>query len=197
MGLFDPATFPVSLRQPGLDPDLPVLLVPDRAPTPDHWLSRLAATDDRCRVVDLGMWEQPHRNTWVTKLNLAIERANTPVAIIAEGLGCVALAWWAEFEQPQPGFPVAGALLVNPPDVDRPGADPRLARFTSCPRGELPFRSVLAVDPARSSAHHATLRGLARDWGSSLVLAEPEGLASFTRHLATLAPNRETSAHAA
>ena len=112
---------------------------------PQHWQSRWATKRGDCRRVDLGMCDHPYRNTWVNKLNLAIRRAHRPVVLVAHSLDCLAVAWWAQYEQPAFGDPVIGALLVAPPDVDRPGLDPRLARFGACPRTALPFPSFLAA----------------------------------------------------
>lgn len=131
----------------------------------DHWLARWEAKRDDCHFVDMGMWEKPHRNTWVNKLNLAIHQAGGPVILVAHGLGCVTVAWWAEYEQPLFGNPVVSALLVAPPDVSRPGRDPRLARFGAIPHARLPFPSFLAVsrnDPTCPS-RAATLLGNAWD----------------------------------
>ncbi|MGE4305065.1 MAG: RBBP9/YdeN family alpha/beta hydrolase [Novosphingobium sp.] len=133
---------------------------------PAHWLFRWEAKRDNCQRVDLGMWDAPHRNTWVNKLNLAIHRANGPVVLVAHGLGCITVAWWAEYEQPAFCDPVVGALFVAPPDVDRPGRDERLARLGSCPRSELPFPSYLAVSRNDPSCGYRTALSLARDWGS-------------------------------
>lgn len=134
--------------------------------SPAHWQSRWEARRDDCRRVDLGMWAAPHRNTWVNKLNLAIYRANGPVVLVAHDLGCVTVAWWAEYEQPAFCDPVVGALLVAPPDVDLPGRDERLARLGACPRKELPFPSYLAFSRSDTSCSYRTALGLARDWGS-------------------------------
>lgn len=35
----------------------------------DHWQSRWEAKREDCRRVDLGRWDNPHRNTWVNKLS--------------------------------------------------------------------------------------------------------------------------------
>jgi predicted alpha/beta hydrolase family esterase len=150
------------------------LLVPDHSIARDHWMQCWARDLPAAQLVELGLWDAPHRNSWVNKLNLAIERAQRPVVLVASGLGCVAVAWWAEFERPVQGGPVRAALLIDPPDVDRPGADPRLAGLHSCPRSELPFRSVLVADAARPRAELDTLRGLARDWGSSWLVTDHE-----------------------
>jgi hypothetical protein len=56
---------------------------------------------------------------------LAIQRAESagrPVVLVAHSLGCLAVAWWAEYERLANGLradlPVIGALLVAPPDVE-------------------------------------------------------------------------------
>jgi predicted alpha/beta hydrolase family esterase len=148
-----------------------VLLVPgseQEAPWMTAWEHR--RTD--ARRLSLGMWDAPHRNTWVNKLNLAIRRADRPVVLVAQGIACLAVAWWAEYEQADAGDAVTGALLVLPPDIDRPGADPRLARFGACPRGPLPFASYLVAGPNESSELRHSLSQLARDWNASFVSDE-------------------------
>lgn len=143
-----------------------ILLVPGLHDSgPRHWQTRWENERADTRRVELGMWNDPHRNTWVNKLNLAIHRAERPVVLVAHSLGCLAVAWWAEYEQPAYGNPVVGALLVAPPDVDRPGADPRLARFSACPRQELPFPSFLVASRNDPWCNQRTAYALARDWG--------------------------------
>jgi predicted alpha/beta hydrolase family esterase len=143
-----------------------VLIVPGLNDSgPRHWQTLWEQQRRDCRRVDLGMWDNPHRNTWVNKLNLAIHRAERPVVLVAHSLGCLAVAWWAEYEKPSYGNPVIGALLVAPPDVDRPGSDHRIARFSACPRAELPFPSFLVASRNDPWCHRRTAWQLARDWG--------------------------------
>lgn len=156
--------FPLVLLIPGLNDSGPL-----------HWQSRWEATLPNTQRVDLGMWSEPHRNTWVNKLNLAIHRAGRPVVLVAHSLGCLTVAWWAEYEQPGADRGVIGALLVAPPDVDRPGLDPRLARFAACPRGELPFPSVLVASRDDPYCSLPTAMALARDWGSRFADAGAAG----------------------
>ena len=101
---------------------------------PSHWQTLWEqARPDTVRV-ELGMWNTPHRNAWVTRLDEAIRRAEAPVVLAAHSLGCLAVAWWAQLS-PQPyGWPVAGALLVAPADADRQGAQAELRRSPR-PRG--------------------------------------------------------------
>ena len=134
---------------------------------PNHWQSRWERELPDCRRIDLGMWDNPHRNTWVNKLNLAIHRAGRPVILVAHSLGCLAVAWWAEYEQPGATelAPVVGALLVAPPDVDRPGVDERVARFGAAPRNPLPFPAFLVASCNDPWCNLRSATSLAQDWG--------------------------------
>lgn len=150
-----------------------VLLIPHNAADRDsEWLGVWEREIANCHRIDLGLWDHPHRNTWVNKINLAVHLAARPIILVGHGLGCVAAAWWAEFEKPGFGDPVIAALLVAPPDVDRPGSDARLARFSSCPRRELPFPSMVVAAPHAPPTTYAAQRRLAQDWGSHFIASE-------------------------
>ncbi len=153
-----------------------ILTVPGLAgDDPRHWLAQWSAQCSDCRRVDLGNMDFPFRNNWVNRINLAIAQAARPVVLVAHGLGCLAVAWWAEYERPTYGNPVVGALLVAPPDVDRARSTPRELRFAPSPRSPLPFPSYLAAsrdDPA-CDLHAAQL--LASDWGSRFAYAGAVG----------------------
>jgi len=142
---------------------------------PSHWQTLWeSARPDTVRV-ELGMWHTPHRNAWVTKLDQAIRQAKAPVILAAHSLGCLAVAWWAEMTRQPYGWPVAGALLVAPADVDRPDAHAELATFGPTPTAPLPFPSIVVAsrdDPwiAIERAH-----SLAVGWGSHFVDAGEQG----------------------
>jgi predicted alpha/beta hydrolase family esterase len=142
---------------------------------PSHWQTLWeSARPDTVRV-ELGMWNTPHRNAWVTKLDQAIRQAKAPVILAAHSLGCLAVAWWAEMTRQPYGWPVAGALLVAPADVDRPEARAELATFGPTPTAPLPFPSIVVAsrdDPwiAIERAH-----SLAVGWGSYFVDAGEQG----------------------
>ncbi len=149
---------------------------------PGHWQTAWEASLSGCRRVDLGLWEDPHRNTWVNKLNLAIQRTEGPVILAAHSLGCMAVAWWAEYEQPggpADGGPdagkVIGALLVAPPDVEDRPLDRRLTRFAPVPAAALPFPSILVASRNDPYLTMAQARRLARGWGARLADAGEVG----------------------
>lgn len=66
---------------------------------------------------------------------------------------------------------MVGALLVAPPDVERDGVDPRLARFAPAPRRALPFPSFLAASENDHYCQLRTARNLASDWGACFAYA--------------------------
>lgn len=138
---------------------------------PRHWQTLWEQQRSDCMRVELGMWDRPHRNTWVNKLNHAIRAANRPVILVAHSLGCLAVAWWASLERPGPDSPVVGALLVAPPDVDVHPLDDRLLAFAPTPAEPLPFPSILVGSQNDPYLGYRAARRLARSWGSRFANA--------------------------
>lgn len=136
---------------------------------PSHWQSIWEEKRDDCFRVDLGMWERPHRNTWLNKLNAAIAAASDPVILIAHSLGCHAVAWWNRFASPEDKCKVAGALLVAPPSVENLSSGSRLAPFAPLARERLSFPSILAASRNDDYASFGQARKMARLWGSRFV----------------------------
>lgn len=165
-------THSLELDSDQLADDPLILIIPGLGNSgPDHWQSQWEASLPDCQRVELGMWDDPHRNTWVNKINLAVHQAGRPVILVAHSLGCHAVAWWAEYEQPEWANPVVGALLVAPPDVEREGVDERLARFAPPPRNALPFPSFLAASENDEYCSLRVARGLATDWRATFAYA--------------------------
>lgn len=149
--------------------DPAILFVPGLGgSSPSHWQSIWASQIADSFKVDLGSWDEPHRNTWINRLNLAIHRTGRPVILVAHSLGCHAVAWWAKFEQPEWANPVVGAMLVAPPEVDFFPLDERLSRFAPVPSGELPFPSILVASRNDPWVGFETATVLAKSWGSHL-----------------------------
>lgn len=165
MSIFSPhdARSPVVLTVPGLG-----------GSGPSHWQSLWEVSRPDTRRVELGMWNTPHRNAWVTKLDQAIRAVQGPVVLAAHSLGCLAVAWWAELAGQTYGAPVAGALLVAPADVDG-GTHGALNAFAPSPSKPLPFPSILVASSDDPWAHIDHSRNLAANWGSVFVDAGPQG----------------------
>jgi predicted alpha/beta hydrolase family esterase len=153
-----------------------VILIPGLGGSgPGHWQTIWEQQLPECSKVDLGNWENPHRNTWINKLNLAIYRANRPVVLAAHSLGCMVAAWWARFEQRRWAHPVIGALMVAPPEVDFFPLDERLTRFSPTPAQALPFPSRLIASRDDPWISFHTAQTLAKRWGSTFVDAGDAG----------------------
>lgn len=193
-----------------------ILTVPGLANSgPGHWQTLWEQQRSDCHRVELGQWEQPHRNSWVNQLNLAIRAAASgvtrrPVVLAAHSLGCLAVAWWALLEA-DAGQLVSGALLVAPPDVDGAPHDPRLAGFAPTPAAPLPFPSILVASRNDPYLTMRAARQLAHVWHSGFADAGPIGhinadsdIAGWPfgqfllgRLLAPRPPSRGSSAHTA
>lgn len=159
-------TFPLS--SPGPSPVL--LTVPGlNNSCPSHWQTSWEQKREDCYRVDLGMWDRPHRNTWLSKLDTAIAVADAPVILVAHSLGCHAVAWWNQLADDDRLSRVAGALLVAPPWVGDLAADSPLSAFAPLARDRFAFPSILAAsrnDPYASFGHS---RKMAQRWGSRFV----------------------------
>ena len=142
---------------------------------PSHWQTLWEESRPDCSRVELGMWDTPHRNSWVTKLDQAIRQAQAPVVLAAHSLGCLAVAWWAELSGQPFGSPVAGALLVAPADVERGDAPPGLKGFGPTPTKPLPFPSILVASSDDPWIGIQRAHDLANAWGSHFVDAGPQG----------------------
>lgn len=142
---------------------------------PSHWQTLWEASLPGVIRADLGMWNTPHRNVWVTRLDEAIRRAEAPVILVGHSLGCLAIAWWSQLS-PQPcGWPVAGALLVAPADVDRADAPAEVAAFAPSPATQLPFPSIVVASDDDPWITPGRAHSLAADWGSHFVDIGPRG----------------------
>ena len=132
--LHSPGPHPVLLTVPGLNNS-----------GPSHWQSLWEVKRENCYRVELGMWDRPHRNTWLSKLDAAIATARAPVILIAHSLGCHAVAWWNQSAADDRLSKVAGALLVAPPWVGDLPEDSPLSSFAPLARERLAFPSILAA----------------------------------------------------
>jgi predicted alpha/beta hydrolase family esterase len=135
----------------------------------DHWQSHWLRARLQALKVELGAWDGPTPEQWVARLDRAIARRRQPVFLVAHSLGCLAVAWWARQASPDRLNKVRAALLVAPPDVDRPDAHRLVRPFAPAPRNRMPFASMLVASRTDRYAGFASLADLASAWGSELV----------------------------
>lgn len=152
-------------------------------PDADHWLSHWERERDDCHRINLGVWDRPHRNSWITAIDHAVRQSDRPVILVARGLACLAVAWWASFEKPAYGHPVAGALLVTPPNVDVASSDLRLIGFGPAPKALLPFPSAVVASRNDPRMDFGGAHALSGFWGSRCFDGGPIGSASAVAEL--------------
>lgn len=147
-----------------------VLIVPGLENSgPYHWQTAWEHERDDCRRVELGCWDDPIRTVWISRLDQAVHDARRDVILVAHSLGCHTVAWWSHLLGPSGVSQVRGALLVAPPDVDRPGIDPRISRFAPTPPRRLPFPTLLVASHDDHYASFERARAMARLWGAVFV----------------------------
>ena len=148
-----------------------VLIVPGWGDSgPDHWQSLWEADNPGFRRVAQRDWLYPICADWVETLAAAIRAGDRPVVLVAHSLGCLAVAHLHDA-----GLPVRGALLVAPPDVERPDYPAVSEGFTPIPRDRLPFASILVASRTDPFIAFDRSRELASAWGSRLVDAGDRG----------------------
>jgi len=142
---------------------LPVLLLPGwQSSGPGHWQMLWAERHPAWRVVPFGSWQHPDPRAWRQALALAIDACPGPPLLIAHSLGCLAAAGLLTGAAAPP---VAGALLVAPPDPGRPDTPAPLRPFHPVPRAPLGVLGQLLLSSDDPYASEAFSLELARAWG--------------------------------
>ncbi|MCA1371674.1 alpha/beta hydrolase [Bradyrhizobium sp. BRP14] len=151
-----------------LVPDTETLILPGLNGSPeDHWQRHWARDQSDSRVVEQDNWTCPDLDSWLGRLESAIEASPSDVSLVAHSLGCVLAANLANHRL---ASRVRGALLVAPCDLESTEKlHPCVINFGRMPRSRLPFPSLVVGslnDPYMSVER---LRLTARCWGSALI----------------------------
>lgn len=106
-----------------------------------------------------------HNGRWALQLDTAFARQKAPVVIVAEGVACLAVAWWAQLSPRSYLEAVRGALFHSPLKVGF-GEAAIAASAKNGPLHRLPFPSVVASEV---TPYVEQLLALADAWGSRFV----------------------------
>jgi hypothetical protein len=131
---------------------------------PEHWQSLWERKHPGFHRVVQRDWEDPERDEWVAALDRAITAAGGPVVLVGHSLGSLTAVHWATRHR----GPVRGALLVAPPDVERPDFFP-MPGFAPIPLAPLPFPSIVVASADDPFTTPERARHFAQAWGSELV----------------------------
>lgn len=148
----EPATrIPSTLLIPGIDGSCDA-----------HWQRWWTRVEEGAAIVEQTNWSAPDPREWTSRIARAV-RERPGAVLVAHSLGCHAVA---RLLHDMPDLPVAGALLVAPPDVAR---SRRLAAFANTPRNALPVPSLLVASRDDPWMAFDDARALACDWASAFV----------------------------
>jgi predicted alpha/beta hydrolase family esterase len=151
----------------------PVLIVPGlRDHVAAHWQTLLAIGTPGARIVPPLQQDKLSCAARVEALDQAIAECEGPPILVAHSAGVLMVAHWAQ----TCSRPVRAALLVTPPDIERPlpegyptPAELQAGGWLPVPRRPLPFRSTLCSSDNDPLDSENAAEGLAQDWGSRLV----------------------------
>lgn len=130
-----------------------------------HWQTHWERSLPGARRLAVPDWDHPDLAEWMAGLDRLVAAFERPPVLIAHSLGCLLVAHWAG------RAPVAGALLVAPPDPAGPAFPAEASGFAPVPRRPLPFPAIIVAsknDPYGSIDHAA---GLASAWQADLAPA--------------------------
>ena len=139
---------------------------------PSHWLSRWEQAHGHQRLQQDDWW-WPRRGDWMMQLEEALHDPGPPAVLVAHGLGCHLVAAWAGHSQHT--VRVAGALLVAPPDLERPDLPPQLQAWAPVLGQTLPFASTAVLSANDPACAPGRALQMAAAWGCRIVTLGPAG----------------------
>lgn len=157
----------------GQDGSLRALLLPGWLNSgPGHWQTRWEEAQGFQRVQQAD-WLWPKRGDWMSQLEEALLADPRPAVLAAHSLGCHLVAAWAAHTRHV--HKVQAALLVAPPDLDRPDIPPQVGSWRPVVRQRLPFASLLVYSDDDPYCDRAAAEQLASGWGAARWLLPGRG----------------------
>ncbi|MEW6420974.1 MAG: alpha/beta fold hydrolase [Deinococcota bacterium] len=150
-----------------------LLLVPGLGDSgPGHWQTLWEQKFGAVRVRQ-DQPDQPDPETWVARLGEVVRNTPGELVLVAHSLGVLTVASWAaRFEVPER---VRAALLVAPPDPERPAALEEVRRFAPLPLKPLPFPALVVASENDPHAVFEWAEALADTWNAAFVTAGEAG----------------------
>lgn len=121
-------------------------------------------------------WDYPDKISWVNTLDEYVQKAASPVILVAHSLGCIATVQWAN---QYPSDKIAGAFLVAPADAEK-SLNPLINAFAPVPIKTLPFSSVVIASSNDPFASILRQKKYAEHWGSEFICVGDKGHINIT-----------------
>ncbi len=122
----------------------------------------LVQASSACIELDLSKFPN---GRWALQLDEAFARRSAPAIILAHGVACLAVAWWAQLSPRSYLRSVQGAVFRSPLHVGF-GQAPIAASASTGPTQALPFASIVASEV---TPYVEQVLALADRWGSRFV----------------------------
>jgi len=135
---------------------------------PSHWQTQWERAHGFARV-EQHDWLWPRRGDWMARLEEVLLDSPARALLVAHSLGCQLVAAWAGSSRHTDR--VRAALLVAPPDTERPDMPPQLHTWRPMPRRSLPFAATVVASSNDPYCALGRSEALAADWGANFVVA--------------------------
>lgn len=134
---------------------------------PTHWQSLWERLDARIVRVEQASWSRPLFAEWKARLEAALAESAEPTVLVGHSLGALLAVHAGQLK----GAPIAGALLVAPPDLDAPdlASANTVHTFRPLPLERLPFPTTLVHSDDDRFLSVPRAQAYAAAWGSTLV----------------------------
>lgn len=146
--------------------------------SPGHWQRAWAEMLPNAVWLEHASWDAPDEAAWLDDLRALLQAETRPVVAITHSLGCSLLSAWASGRGLDGGdgdhrhdgeAPVIGALVVAPPDVDRPDFPREVTGFRGLGHRRLPFPATVAFSTDDQYCTAARGREIATSLGDEAV----------------------------
>lgn len=132
---------------------------------PAHWQSQWEAAHPEVIRLQQKSWDFPNCADWLQTLENAIIERGPETILVAHSLACLLVAHWAA----QTTQTIQAALLVAPPDPNRPDFPGAITGFKPVPMQALPFPSMVIASNNDPYAKPDYAPACARIWGSQFL----------------------------